>query len=93
MDVGFLVGELPLDLLVELNAPGPCFNAGDVSTPNNLVLNRRLKWLDPITGILYLAFNASSTITKNAPGRWDYKPFCGKGGADSYNFDDSKFGL
>ena len=94
VDYGFLVGELPLDLLVDLNAPGVCFNAGDAQQPNNLTLNRRLKWIDQTTGILYLAFCALDRgIDKDVPGRWDYKPFSGKGGVDSYFFDDSYFGL
>ena len=95
VDDGQVIGELPLEVIVEISAPGVIFNAGDSSEPRNLRLDRYQVWTDPDTRITYMPFYVSKKegINPGDEGLWDYKPFDGRGGSSGYSFNDSDFGL
>jgi hypothetical protein len=84
------LGELPMAVLQELGGAGVFFNAANTRNAN-LVLKRLDFWES--NGLLYIAMYVQEKrkISKGDFGHWDYKPFAGEGGAESYNFDDSKF--
>jgi hypothetical protein len=84
-------GELPLDYLRELGAPGVFFNAKTAAEGANLRLDRASRLIH--NGLLYIPFYATRNIMEGEGGYWDYQPDKGLGGADSYHFDDSVFGI
>ena len=84
------MGELPLDLLVELGGPGVFFNAKPSGHGANLRLERTLRVMDG--GVMYIPFVAIHDINEGDGGYWDYEPDKGLGGADSYHFKDSVWG-
>ena len=83
------LGELPLELLVELGAPGVFFNAKSNGNGANLRLERTERVV--IGGLLYIPFFALCDINEGDGGYWAYAPDKGRGGKGSYNFDDSIF--
>ena len=90
------LGILPLVLMRELCSVGTCFNAGDTTGPSNLRLDRRLAWTGstgPLKGITLIPFYVlhSADIKEKDAGLWKYSPFNGKGGIDSYTFEDGNF--
>jgi len=85
------MGELPLDLLVELGGPGVFFNAKPSGHGANLRLERTLRVMDG--GVMYIPFMAIHDIKEGDGGYWDYEPDKGLGGADSYHFNDSVWGI
>ena len=95
VDNGQVIGELPMEVIVEESAPGVIFNAGDSSERSNLKLDRYKVWTDPNTGITYMPFFVSKRegINPGEEGLWEYKPFDGRGGSACYSFNDSVYGL
>ena len=90
------IGILPLVLMRDLSSVGTCFNAGDATGPNNLRLERREAWTGrtgPLKGITLIPFYVldSADIKGKDAGLWKYSPFNGKGGIDSYTFEDGNF--
>jgi hypothetical protein len=90
----FAIGELPLSVLEEKCGAGVYFNAGDKQAANNLSLDRRAVWRDG-KGLAYIPLyvKAEKGIEAGEGGYWRYAPFFGIGGADSYTFQDAKYGL
>ena len=86
------MGMLPLGRMMDLHSIGACFNAGDTSDENNLVLARTEAWRDG-KGLIFIPFyvSAESGIRPGEFGNWSYDPFNGKGGIDSYVFNDEIF--
>ena len=84
-------GELPLDLLHALGAPGVFFNAKTAAQGANLRLDRKSRMIHK--GLLYIPFYATRDIKAGEGGYWDYEPDKGLGGADSYSFDATVFGI
>ena len=87
---GTCVGELPLEVLQVVGGVGVFFNAKTTHAGANLALNRRRCWRDG-KGLVYIPMYATRDIQKGEGGYWDYDPFAGAGGADSYTFDNSIF--
>jgi len=85
------LGELPLELLHELGAPGVFFNAKPAANGANLRLERRKRIIQ--NGLIYIPFVATHDILVGDFGYWEYDPNKGLGGADSFSFDDSIFGI
>jgi hypothetical protein len=85
------LGELPLELLHELGAPGVFFNAKPAANGANLRLERRKRIIQ--NGLIYIPFVAIHDILEGDFGYWEYDPDKGLGGADSFRFDDSIFDI
>lgn len=82
------IGELPIDVLRDRNAPGSVFNAGNSKT-NNLRLDRLSAWRDK-NGLIYLAYyTLKGDIETDVEGLWCYPHMNGQGA--KFSFDDSKF--
>jgi len=88
------IGELPLSVLEEKRGAGVFFNAGDTLPENNLQLDRRKVWRDG-KGLAYMPLIVSALhgIEPGGVGLWRYDPFAGIGGAESYTFNDAKYGM
>jgi len=86
---GFCLGELPLEVLLSVSAPGVFFNAAASQVAANLVLRRADA--EKFRGLVYIPMYTRVRIRKGDFGHWHYDPFAGAGGADSYKFDDSQF--
>jgi len=88
------IGELPLSVLEEKRGAGVFFNAGDTRPENNLRLDRRKVWRDG-KGLAYMPLFVSALhgIEPGGVGLWHYDPFAGIGGAESYTFNDAKYGM
>jgi hypothetical protein len=84
------VGTLPLRMLMGLCCMGPTINAADKSEEINLTLCR-VEAHTTTDGLIYMPMYASADIEKGGFGNWDYDPFNGKGGIDSYTFNDDQF--
>jgi len=86
------LGTLPLDLMLKLRSLGPCMNAGDNPSQNNLSLQRTEaeSWSE-FKGVIFIPFLASRDINEGEFANWRYDPFNGKGGLDSYVFNDQLF--
>jgi hypothetical protein len=85
------LGELPLELLHELGAPGVFFNAKPAANGANLRLERTKRIIQK--GLIYIPFVAIHDILEGDFGYWEYDPDKGLGGADSFRFDDSIFDI
>jgi hypothetical protein len=84
------VGTLPLRMLMDLRCMGPVINASDKAEEINLTL-RRTEAHTTSDGLIYMPMYASADIKEDEFSNWDYDPFNGKGGIDSYTFRDDQF--
>ena len=84
------IGELPLEVLHDLGAPGVFLNAKPTGHGANLRLARKERFVTA-GGIIMIPYYATEDIPKGNGGYWQYEEGKGVGGADSYSFDDSSF--
>ena len=84
------IGELPLEVLCELRAPGVFFNAKPAVDGANLRLERKEQQVSE-GRIIMIPLYATSDIAEGEGGYWPYTPGKGMGGADSYMFRDYAF--
>ena len=86
------LGILPLKVMRDLHSMGACLNAGDTLIENNLILKRNEAWADGMGRIFMpLYVSAQGGIDPGVFCNWSYNPFGGKGGLDSYVFNDALF--
>jgi hypothetical protein len=86
------IGELPLAVLYDLGAPGVFFNAKPAGNGANLRLERKERFVTP-GGIILIPYYTTQNIAKGDGGYWPYEANKGCGGANSYTFDESIFGI
>ena len=67
------------------------FNAKPAGNGANLRLERTKRIIQ--NGLIYIPFVATHDILVGDFGYWEYDPNKGLGGADSFSFDDSIFGI
>jgi hypothetical protein len=84
------IGELPLEVLYNLRAPGVFFNSKSAGNGANLSLDRRRRFVTE-GRIIMIPFYALDDIAEGEGGYWEYTPDKGCGGANSYMFDDAAF--
>jgi hypothetical protein len=73
---------------------GVLFNARDKTAKANLQLDRKNAWRDG-NGLVFIPLYvlAKQGINPGEGGYWRYDPFSGIGGAESYTFNDEKYGI
>jgi hypothetical protein len=85
------IGTLPLRMLMDLCCMGPCVNAADHSKEINLILDRNKAFRTE--GLIFMPMFATDDIDEGEFVNWDYNPFNGQGGIDSYCFRDDQFAV
>jgi len=86
-----IMGELPLEELQRLCAPGQFFNAKKSGYGANLVMQRRNAWCDGKGRAFLPMVAAKGGIAKGQGGYWAYDHESGAKGANSTSLNDSKF--
>jgi hypothetical protein len=83
------IGTLPLRMLMALRCMGPCVNAADSQGEINLFLDRNAAV--STDGLIFMPMFATADIDEGEFVNWEYDPFNGQGGIDSYSFCDAHF--
>jgi hypothetical protein len=81
-----VVADQPFGLLRQNNTAGPLVNATLNPRDANLVLKRREFWRDG-KGNVYMGLYAKKDIARGTFLRWEYDPFAGGGGSNSFRFE------
>ena len=81
-----VVADQPFGLLRQNNTAGPLVNAALNVRDANLTLRRTEFWRDG-KGNVYMGLYAKKDIARGTFLRWEYDPFAGGGGSNSFRFE------